>query len=67
MEFDPTMLTWEKKKIEDAFGAFHDGINNSTGIQKIEHEAVEFPKEVADAIAENQPHYDYFNPIIFKL
>ena len=43
MEFDPSMLTWEKKKIEDAFGAFHDGINNSTGIKKIEHEDIEFP------------------------
>ena len=53
MEFEPSMLTWEKKKIDDAFGAFHDGINNSTGIKKIEHEAIEFPKEVTDAIAVN--------------
>ena len=43
MDFDPGMLTWEKKKVEDSFPAFHDSINASTGIQKIEHAPIEFP------------------------
>ena len=66
MEFDEHMLTWEQTKVNDNYPAFHEGINKSTGIQKIEHAAQEYPKCVTDAIEENAQYYNEFLPHFYK-